>query len=148
MNAPPQLTVLLIEDHDDSREAIKGWLEWKGYRVFTANDKQSGLALALTQSIDLLICDLQLPDGNGWELMEKVKAAKPVCGIITSGHCSAADIARSKAVGYLEHLVKPYPVEELDAWLTRVRKQLKKQDGGSVLDKGCVEDRDQGSPGN
>jgi DNA-binding response OmpR family regulator len=127
MNATP-LAILLVEDHDDSREAIKSWLEWKGYQVFTANDQESGLSLARVHQIDLLICDLQLPDGNGWELMRKLREDKPVCGIITSGHCSSADIARSKAVGYLEHLVKPYPVEELDAWLVRVQDRLNQED--------------------
>ena len=124
MKASSSLNVLLVEDHEDSREAIKNWLEWKGWCVFTAADQKSGLALGQRHPIDLLICDLQLPDGDGWELMEKLKAARPVCGIITSGHCSGTDIARSKAVGYLEHLVKPYPVEELEALLDRLRKRL------------------------
>jgi CheY-like chemotaxis protein len=121
------LTILLVEDHEDSREAIKSWLEWKGWRVLTAHDQKSGLALGQKHPVDLLICDLQLPDGNGWELMEKLKEGKPVCGIMTSGHCSGADIARSKAVGYLEHLVKPYPVEELDTLLTRLQRDLGKK---------------------
>src|SRR5262245_52926109 len=126
MKAVPLLNVLLVEDHEDSREAIKNWLEWKGWQVFTAGDQKSGLALGQKHSIDLLICDLQLPDGDGWELMQKLKEVRPVCGIITSGHCSGADIARSKEVGYVEHLVKPYPVEELEALLERVKKHLSK----------------------
>lgn len=129
MKGAPLLNVLLVEDHDDSREAIKNWLEWKGWRVFTAADQKSGLALGTKQSIDLLICDLQLPDGDGWELMQKLKAVRPVCGIITSGHCSGADIARSKEVGYVEHLVKPYPVEELEALLERLQKRLGGRNG-------------------
>lgn len=117
------MSILLIEDHEDSREAIRRWLEWKGYKVSTAADQQSGLALAFEKDFDLMICDLQLPDGNGWELMEKLSAVKPVRALITSGHCSGADIARSKALGFLEHLVKPYPVEELEALLARIRDQ-------------------------
>ena len=123
MKTTSPLTILLVEDHEDTRRAIKRWLEWKGWQVLTAGDQTSALAVGLKQDFDLLLCDLQLPDGNGWELMEKLKAAKPVRGIITSGHCSPSDIAHSKAVGYLEHLVKPYPVEELDALLERVQKQ-------------------------
>jgi Response regulator containing CheY-like receiver, AAA-type ATPase, and DNA-binding domains len=118
------LTILLVEDHEDSREAIKSWLEWKGWRVFAAGDLKTGLALGRKHPIDLMICDLQLPDGNGWELMEKMKEIRPLHAVMTSGHCSGADIARSKAVGYIEHLVKPYPVEELDALLGRVQQQI------------------------
>jgi CheY-like chemotaxis protein len=125
MKEDASLTILLIEDHDDSREAIKNWLEWKGYRVYAATDRQTGLELARKHPMDLLLCDLQLPDGNGWEVLEELKTLGPITGIITSGHCSGADMARSKAAGYLEHLVKPYPVEELMALLGRVEKLVK-----------------------
>ncbi len=131
MNTGSSLRILLIEDHEDSREAIKNWLEWKGHKVLTAGDRKSGLALARTNAIDFLMCDLQLPDGNGWELMEELKTEKTIRGIITSGHCSGADVARSKAVGYLDHLVKPYPVEELDAWLVRIRELQQAGDGNA-----------------
>jgi CheY-like chemotaxis protein len=127
MSEKPELSILLIEDHDDSREAIKNWLEWKGYQVFSASTRAAGVALARKHAIDLLICDLQLPDGNGWEVMEQLKPNGSIYGILTSGHCSGADITRSKAVGYLEHLVKPYPVEELTALLGRVQKLLKER---------------------
>lgn len=117
-------TVLLVEDHDDSRDAIKRWLEWKGWKVLPANDRKSGLALGQAHPIDLLLCDLQLPDGTGWDLMKELSAGKSIRGIITSGHCAPSDIARSKSLGFIEHLVKPYPVEELDALLERIQKQI------------------------
>jgi CheY-like chemotaxis protein len=124
MKAETPFTVLLVEDHEDSRVTIKKWLEWKGWRVLEASNRKSGLALGRKHAIDLLLCDLQLPDGTGWQLMEQLNAAKPVRGILTSGHCASADIARSKAAGFLEHLIKPYPVDELDALLERVQRLL------------------------
>ena len=126
MKERSRLTVLLVEDHEDSRNAIKNWFEWKGWHVLVAGDKKSGLSLGRKNSVDLLLCDLQLPDGNGWDLMEQLRSEKPVRGILTSGHCSPTDIARSKAVGFLEHLIKPYPVEELDVWLDRVERDVAK----------------------
>jgi CheY-like chemotaxis protein len=130
--------VLLVEDHEDSREAIKRWFEWKGWHVLTASDKKSGIALARKNPIDLLLCDLQLPDGNGWELMEQLSAVKKVRAIMTSGHCAPTDVARSKAAGFIEHLVKPYPVEELDALLERIQEQIEKSgsDGAPVQKTG------------
>ena len=129
MKRTSPFTVLLVEDHEDSRDAIKRWFEWKGWHVLTASDKKSGIALGWKNSIDLLLCDLQLPDGNGWELMEQLSAVKTVRGIMTSGHCAPTDVARSKAAGFIEHLVKPYPVEELDALLERIQRQIEKPDG-------------------
>jgi CheY-like chemotaxis protein len=86
MKSVPQFTLLLVEDHDDSREAIKYWLEKKGWHVVAAGDQKTALALARKHAIDLLVCDLQLPDGDGWELMKQLQTIRPVLGIITSGH--------------------------------------------------------------
>jgi CheY-like chemotaxis protein len=124
MNDTDPFTVLLVEDHEDSREAIKRWLEWKGWCVLEAADKKSAAALGRKHSIDLLLCDLQLPDGDGWELMAALKDHRPRCGIVTSGRCSSTDMARSKAEGFMAHLIKPYSVEALDDLLETVTQQL------------------------
>lgn len=130
MKSEPPFTILLVEDHDDSREAIKNWLEWKGWHVFAVPDQESALAIGQKNAVDLLICDLQLPDGNGWELMKRLKTIKPIVGIMTSGHCAPADIARSKAAGFIKHLIKPYPVEELETLLDRAQRQFAKSPAG------------------
>lgn len=129
MNAQTSLNILLVEDHADSRNAMKRWLEFKGHVVLVAGDKKTACALAAEQPVDLLICDLQLPDGDGCELMKQLSAQKPILGIVSSGHGAQADIAKSKAVGFFDHLVKPYTVEELDAAIARVLQEINRRDG-------------------
>jgi CheY-like chemotaxis protein len=109
-----ELTVLLVEDHADTRQAVAGWLKHKGYAVVEAHNVEIALAAAQAQAFDILLCDLQLPDGDGWTLMRDLCAKRPIIGIATSGHCSAADLARSKEAGFSEHVIKPYSTQQID----------------------------------
>ena len=122
--ALPPMTILLVDDHDDTRDAMKDWFERDDHKVFDAPDKKTGLALGRKHKFDVLICDLQLTDGDGCELMRALRAEKSVVGIVVSGHCAPADLARSKAAGFLSHLVKPIPPDEIDAALAAARKEL------------------------
>jgi CheY-like chemotaxis protein len=124
----PPMTILLVEDHDDTRHALKDWFERDDHKVLDAPDKETGLALGRKHKFDVLICDLQLTDGDGCELMQALRAEKPVVGIAMSGHCAPADFARSKAAGFLSHLVKPVPPDEMDAALAAARKELTRAD--------------------
>ncbi len=68
----------------------------------------------------MLVCDLNLPDGTGWELMEKLRAKSPVRGIIFSAFDEPELVARSKAVGFAEHVVKGTTPETLLAAVDRL----------------------------
>jgi CheY-like chemotaxis protein len=61
----------------------------------------------------VLISDIGLPDGDGWELMERLNAQRPRLAIAMSGRGMTGDRARSQAVGFQHHLVKPTGPEEL-----------------------------------
>ncbi len=119
MTRKTTITVLLVEDHSAVRRAMTSWLESQGHRVLAAATKREGLALGRSTPFNLLIVDLKLPDGDGWELMRELSAEKPVVGIASSGYCTPADVAKSKACGFIEHLVKPYAIEEIASALTR-----------------------------
>lgn len=62
-------TVLLVEDHTEVRHALRDVLESMGYRVFAAATVAEALELIETQDLDLLLTDLQLPDGVGIDLI-------------------------------------------------------------------------------
>jgi len=62
---------------------------------------------------DLLVCDIGLPDGDGWQLMEIVRTHHRVAGIAMSGFGSPSDLKRSAAAGFSTHLVKPFDPDEL-----------------------------------
>jgi CheY-like chemotaxis protein len=113
------MTILLVEDHANTRRAMRMWLEMTGHSVIEAGDMKAGLA-AGRKPFDLLVCDLGLPDGDGWTLLEKLNKRRPTTAIAISGYCSAADIARSEAAGFVVHMPKPFTPEEFDAALAKV----------------------------
>jgi DNA-binding response OmpR family regulator len=62
--------ILLVEDHDDTRMALKRLLKRRGYKVFAAPDMAGALTIAETCEIGLVISDIGLPDGTGYELIK------------------------------------------------------------------------------
>ena len=125
-NTAEPITILLVDDHEETRAAVQDWLELEGYKVLAAPDKRKGVAMGLKNPFDVLICDLQLTDGDGWDLMIRLRNSKPVVGIAISGHCAPSDRARSQAAGFLRHLAKPTMTEEMETALAAARRELKR----------------------
>src|ERR1700736_5887019 len=113
------LRLLLVEDHADSAEGLKRFLSAIGYQVFVATDMGSALSLASAVEFDVLLSDLALPDGNGWELMKRLSAERRIRAIALSAYNSPEDVQRSAEAGFLEHLPKPLCPERLCAAISR-----------------------------
>ena len=117
--APP-LRLLLVEDHADTARTISRLLRAAGYAVVAAADVASAIAAAQREPFDLLISDLGLPDGDGYEIMRAIRAERPVPGIAMSGYGMGKDVRRSLEAGFTEHLVKPIAMPQLLAAIGRV----------------------------
>jgi DNA-binding response OmpR family regulator len=107
--------ILVVEDHPSTARALTMYLETQGFVVKVAEDMASALETAKPGTFDLLICDLSLPDGTGWDLIKKLSARAPVRGIAYTASGSEADIAKSARAGFIKHLVKGCSTEELTA---------------------------------
>jgi CheY-like chemotaxis protein len=114
-----QIRVIVVEDHADSAERLNRFLCGVGYKVFVATDMSSALSLASAVEFDVLLSDLALPDGSGWELMKRLSAERRIRGIAFSGHNSPDDLQRSAEAGFLEHISKPLSPEKLCAAIDR-----------------------------
>jgi CheY-like chemotaxis protein len=129
------MTILLVEDHKDTREAMRTYLELIGHSVVEAHDVKSALA-APVDSFDVLICDVGLPDGDGWSLLQMLSKKRPIPAIAISGYSLPSDLARSKSVGFLDHLIKPGDPKELDAALVKMAAHHSKQESSGRKRKG------------
>ena len=119
------MTILFVEDHDLTRQTIRSWLEMKGHSVVEAQDVKSAVAAA-TRPFDLMLCDIGLPDGDGWSLLKTLRRGeRPITALAISGHSSPADVARSKAAGFVAHLDKPFSEDQFKATLARIGSQRK-----------------------
>jgi DNA-binding response OmpR family regulator len=92
----------------------------RSYKVTATHDMHSALDTAERDHFDLIISDVGLPDGNGTELMKRLRVASRIRGIAISGFGSNADREKSLAAGFSEHLVKPITMERLEVAIQTV----------------------------
>jgi CheY-like chemotaxis protein len=115
------LHVLLVEDHGDTAEAIALLLRRGGHRVTVARTAAAGLAAAERGGIDLVVSDLGLPDGDGYELMRTLAGRHRLRGIALTGYgMDEKDAESSRAAGFDLHLTKPVRVDVLSAAIRQV----------------------------
>jgi PAS domain S-box-containing protein len=117
---PARLRVLFVEDHADTARAMVKLLERAGYQVDWADSVAAALRLAAARPFDVVVSDLGLPDGSGYELMQVLKDRYSARGIALSGFGMEGDILRGRESGFLEHLVKPVDVATLAQAIRRV----------------------------
>jgi PAS domain S-box-containing protein len=113
-------SVLLVEDHAPTRTALERLLQRRDYRVLPAASLAEAQAIAADEKIDLVISDIGLPDGSGYELMAGLRQRYRVKGIALSGYGMEEDVAQSHAAGFIVHLIKPVGVQSLERALAAV----------------------------
>ena len=111
------LRVFLVENHEDTVRYMRLYLEQLNYKVSVAADMTTALREIPNSNCDVLISDIGLPDGDGWQLMENLGENRPKFAIAMSGYGTGNDQRRSREVGYNHHLVKPFTPEALQALL-------------------------------
>jgi CheY-like chemotaxis protein len=117
---PEGLRVLLIEDNADTLRVVARLLRERGHAVSTATDFRTARELATSSVFDLIISDIELPDGSGLEIIREASRIRPTPAIALSGFGSAEDVILSRDAGFAEHLTKPIRIGDLDAAIARV----------------------------
>jgi len=117
-----QHKILLVDDHEDTCTGMRMILERRGYRVKMANDVRSALEAAESFPFELLISDLGLPDGTGFDLMKELKRRRgdTIRGVALSGFGMESDVERSMEAGFDVHMIKPVNIERLGEILRKV----------------------------
>jgi CheY-like chemotaxis protein len=113
---------LLVEDHEPTRAALTRLLLRRQFEVTGASSMaEARSAIQNTEKdFDILISDIGLPDGSGYDLMAELRQAHDVEGIALTGYGMDEDVQRSHAAGFAEHLTKPVRIELLDQALAAV----------------------------
>jgi PAS domain S-box-containing protein len=120
----PALRLLLVEDNEPTLEVMTALLELAGHDVKPAPDVRTARRLAESHTFDLVVSDLGLPDGNGFDLMRELRDRYGLQGIAVSGFGMEEDLRRSHEAGFREHLVKPVDIEKLKAAIARAAAAL------------------------
>jgi DNA-binding response OmpR family regulator len=95
-----------------------------GYRVSTAETFHEALQLATTNDFDLLVSDIGLPDGNGFELLKEIRKRRRIDAIALSGFGMEDDLQRSREAGFADYLIKPINLDRLQSAIRQVASQL------------------------
>ncbi len=118
--APRSLRVLLVEDHEDTRNVLLRLLKRWGHTVTTAGDVAQARAAIAAGTFDLLLSDIGLPDGSGLDVVTALRERSDIPAVAMSGYGMEADIERARTAGFTEHIVKPVTAEGLRELLTRM----------------------------
>jgi CheY-like chemotaxis protein len=114
------LRILLVEDHRDTLHALSHLLSHFGYDISTAGDARSALDMINTKKFDVVLCDIALPDGNGYDVVVQAKRKGAVKAVAISGFAGRDDIERGREAGFDYHLAKPVDFHELRSVLGRI----------------------------
>ena len=113
--APNSLHILLVEDHEPTRRALAQLLTRRHHDVKMAGSVAEARELFGHNDFQLLISDIGLPDGSGFDLMKELHARdKNLRGIALTGYGMEQDVERSEEAGFISHLTKPIRVQSLD----------------------------------
>ncbi|MFN8345797.1 MAG: response regulator [Spirosomataceae bacterium] len=119
-------TILLIEDNPDMRENTTEILELAHYNVVTAENGKKGIKLAQEQQPDLIICDIMMPELDGYGVLHLLSKESETAGIpfiFLTAKAEKSDYRKGMTLGADDYLTKPYDdVELLSAVETRLRK--------------------------
>ena len=118
------MRIFVVENHEDTRFLLQLLLEHFGHTVLTATTLAEAIEAIPGARADVLISDIGLPDGNGWELLTRLGDARPPYAIAMSGFGQLSDRQRSLIAGYRHHLLKPVEPNRLETLLDEAAREL------------------------
>ena len=114
------LRILVVEDHGETRQTLARLLSHFGHTISVADCKQTALAIVNDKEFDVVLSDIGLPDGNGYDVIMEAKRKHPVKGVALTGFDSAEDMRRALEAGFDFHLTKPVDFHELRTVLAQL----------------------------
>lgn len=126
MSAPPKLrpySVLVVDDHEDTRQMSLLVLQSQGFNAFAAEGGDAAFARACEAQPDVIVTDLAMPEGDGWELIGKLSAdprTRAIPVVMVTACATEAVQRRAKEQGLAAFFFKPCPVDVLARELRRL----------------------------
>ena len=116
------IRILLIEDDTHIAQGVQFFLEEEGFQVKVAEMAKDAMHLLRTEDFQLAILDVTLPDGNGFELFQEMKARKELPVIFLTALDGEEEIVKGFELGADEYITKPFRPREL---LSRIKNVIR-----------------------
>ena len=121
------MRILVVEDEPELRRVVVAALREEGYAVDEAADGEEGLYKAKAWDYDAVVLDVMLPRLDGFELLARLRKAKPTPVLMLTARDAIADRVRGLDHGADDYLVKPFDLAELFARLRALVRRAKGQ---------------------
>lgn len=126
-------SILVVDDEAQIRKFLDISLRAEGYQVLLASTAEEGLALAATQTPDLVILDIGLPDREGYDVLADLRQWTQVPVLMLSVRNAETDKVKALDAGANDYVTKPFGIQEL---MARLRALLRgRADGSDVLQR-------------
>jgi DNA-binding NtrC family response regulator len=107
-------SILVVDDEVSIRKALSKSLERDGYLVTAVKSAAEALAVARDSNFHMIMSDLQLPDGNGLELIRQIRQGSPdVASIVITGNGSVESAIQATKEGVFHYVTKPFNIDEV-----------------------------------
>lgn len=140
-------SILVVEDEEIIRTSLREFLTEEGYEVIAAPTIADAVKAIRERDFQVAICDVQLPDGDGVNLLRKLLQYNPnVSGLIITAYATVENAVEAFKAGAFDYLVKPVIFDDLANKLQRLfqyrelyqenqalRKELARRDDGEVI---------------
>ena len=114
-------SILIVDDEDAQRSILKGYLEKKGYKIFSASSGTEGIKTVQNNLIDIVLSDFKMPDKTGLEVLEGVKKINPeISFVILTAYGTIEDAVKAMRLGAFDYISKPVDLDELDLMIERI----------------------------
>ena len=123
-------SILVVEDNMDNYELVRFVLERAGYDVFLAVNGRDGVSAARFQKPDLILMDLGMPEMDGWDAAEKIRAdpeTKSIMLYAITAHTLPRDRYRALQSGYDGYISKPIHVQSFLDVIAEAFEKIKKK---------------------
>jgi len=124
--------ILVVDDEKKIVDIVKAYLERDGYKVIVAYDGRLALQMARSESPELIVLDLMLPEVSGWDVCRSLRTESNVPIIMLTARDDDSDKIVGLELGADDYVVKPFNPKEL---VSRVRAVLRRAEGTAVKTK-------------
>lgn len=120
--------MLVVEDEPSLADILRITLEFHGFRVLRAATGARAVEMARKHRPDLLLLDVMLPDGNGWQVCRTVRSEREdVPVVFLTARDAPADIVGGLALGGDDYITKPFNIDEVVARVRAVLRRVRLQ---------------------
>jgi len=122
--------ILIIDDEKSQRDILYGYLNKKGYKVFTAESGSQGIKIINENLVDIVFSDFKMPEMTGLEILAKVSQINPeISFVIITAYGTVENAVNAMHLGAYDYISKPVNLDELDLLIARIieHKNLKSE---------------------